>query len=182
MSTLMTDGELREKIMEILMVKQVRPLSKVREQDPQGWANWESALHHARSETDKILHLIKQNSPQGGVVPSLKPSSFADDSSIPGDAGELREAFRNILDPQHGRWLSNSGANDGAIEAMYMQLEHLIHQQRERWEARARLAEAKYWEQSVVPAVRGYQFDHEIEKRFKQLEASLAADEGKEDA
>lgn len=54
-----TTKELREKIMEILMVKQVHPLSKVREQDFDGWRRWDSALRHAESETEHIMQLFE---------------------------------------------------------------------------------------------------------------------------
>lgn len=38
----------------------------------------------------------------------------------------------------------------------------------------ARLAEAQYWEQSVIPTVRGHQFQYEVDKRVKELSAPVA--------
>lgn len=158
----MTDSELREKI------KQVRSNNR----------SLNSIL--TSGAIDELLHLIKQNFPQGEVsTGSLDSRSNKarprnpSDSSIPDDAEELAEQLLALP----------KGTNKPLCWDMDV-LVGFIHQQRQRWDARAKTAGAIEANEKWLAHIRRVHKlvnISQLEKEIGVLKASLAAAEGKEE-
>lgn len=178
----MTDGELEKQI--------VAELLQYKAELNQGLNQLASGKSATELSAERLLHLIKQNSPQGEVS-----SRSSTDSSIPDDSGELREKLTHLrLTHEYYGKVTHPVAE---LPPIYVKaLERLIQQQRQRWGKKA-------YKRGVIAATGGYSyqkpmksmrtrstafklyavkfFNGEIKKRRELLLASLAAVEGKED-
>ena len=143
--------------------------------------------------SEDVIQLIKQNSsPKEAVSPPEQHTSKADDPSIPDDAGELGEKVVSELlqyKAELNQGLNQLASDKSATELSAERLLHLIHQQRQEWEARAlrqeiegRILEVKrnMPNEDAISKYTRFAMQNRIEELETEL-SSLAADDGKED-
>jgi hypothetical protein len=128
-----------------------------------------------------LQHLIKQNTlSKESVSPPSQHTSKADDSSIPDDAGELREDWLDDFFKNIANYYNQVYNGILPKEDVPHKSKHLIHQQRQRWEKEARqtaVNEAMDW-----ISKNNSKFQKHLDKiALRELAATLAAAEKKED-